>query len=108
MAKQYTPQDNEPLMANEDMVAYPQGVTIPITLPTTGDYSVEFLKKELTDFAMSLLRKAKPADMVSRTNWRDIQISDNVKSMTVGVSSLSSDTRTDKELLIEALDEKYR
>ena len=52
--------------------------------------------------------KAKPADVVSRTNWRDIQISDNVKSMTVGVSSLSSDPRTDKELLIEALDEKYR
>lgn len=108
MAKQYTPQDNEPLMANEDMVAYPQGVTIPITLPTTGSYSVEFLKKELTDFAMSLLRKAKPAEVTTHNNWRDIKISDKVKSMTVGVSSLSTDPRTDKELLIEALEEKYR
>ena len=58
MAKQYTHQeDDEQMMVREDILAYPQGVTIPITLPTTGSYTVEDLKRELTDFALRLLHK---------------------------------------------------
>lgn len=53
------------MMLNEDVMVYPQGVTIPIHLPSTGEYSVEYLKKELTDFAMKLLHNVSP--VTSRT-----------------------------------------
>lgn len=109
MAKKYTyPEDNEPTMVSEEILAYPQGVTIPITLPTTGSYSVEYLKRELTDFALKLLRRSKPENTATHIGWRNIAISDRVKSMSLGPSKLSTDTRSDKELLAEALEEKYR
>lgn len=109
MAKQYTHQeDDEPTMVNENVIAYPQGVTIPITLPTTGSYSVEYLKKELTDFAIKLLHRSESESTVSHVSWRNIVVSDRVKSMTLGPSELSMDARSDKELLVEALEEKYR
>lgn len=44
----------------------------------------------------------------SHVNWHDIVTSDNVKTMTLGPSLLSTDTRSDKELLAEALEEKYQ
>ena len=107
MAKQYTTQENEPLMANEDAVAYPQGVTIPITLPTTGDYSVEFLKKELTDFAMRLLHRAKPAESI-RTEEHTAPA---VKKHSAWVQSMAKfrhlDPMDSKEALIGSLDERF-
>lgn len=106
--KKYTYEDSEPMMVNEEVMAFPQGVTIPINLPTTGGYSVEYLKKELTDFAMKLLRPSKPKHTATRIKWREIAISDKVKAMTLGPSELSSDPRNDKELLAEALKEKYQ
>ena len=109
MAKQYTYPDNDAVMANEDMATYSQGVTIPINLPSIGDYSVELLKKELTDFAMSLVQH--PASKQRTTlhiNWRNLELSNKVKAMSLGCSALSTDTRTDKELLAEALEEKYK
>ena len=45
------------MMVKEDATLYPHGITIPVDLPTTGGYSVEYLKRELTDFAMKLLRR---------------------------------------------------
>lgn len=109
MANEYKYFDNdEPVTVSEDMAAYPQSITIPITLPTTGNYSVEYLKKELTDFAVKLLHRSKPERTASHVNWRDIAVSEKVKSMTLGPSALSKDTRSDKELLSEALEEKYR
>lgn len=60
MAEEYKHQEIESMMVNEDVMAYPQGVTIPIHLPSTGEYSVEYLKKELTDFAMKLLQHVSP------------------------------------------------
>lgn len=109
MAELYTYPDNDVAMVNEDIATYPHGVTIPINLPSTGNYSVEFLKKELTDFAMSLLQRSipKPAT-TSHINWRDLELSDKVKAMSLGPSKLSHDTRSDKELLAEALEEKYK
>lgn len=108
MAKQYTNEETEPTMVNEDMIPYPHKVTIPIDLPTTGGYSIEYLKKELTDFAMKLLYRSKPAHSASRINWRNITVSSNVKAMSLGHSDLSNDIRDYKELLAEALEEKYR
>lgn len=109
MAKQYPFQEeNKSTMINEDAPAYLQGITIPITLPTTGDYSVEYLKKELTAFAEKLIRRPKPQNTSSHISWRDIVISERVKTMTLGPSELSMDTRSDKELLAEALEEKYK
>lgn len=108
MAKQYTLPEEEPMVVSESVVAYSHGVTIPINLPTTGGYSVEFLKKTLTDFAMKLLSNPSNAVAETHMNWHDITISDKVKSMTLGQSGMSEDTRSDKELLAEALEEKYR
>lgn len=108
MAKQYTFPESDSVMVNEDIMAYPQGVTIPINLPTTGNYSVEYLKKELTEFAMKLLHNSMLTHKESHINWHEIAITDKVSSMSLGPSALSSDTRTDKELLSEALEEKYK
>lgn len=108
MAKNYIHTESDPIMVNEDAMTFSQGVTIPINLPTTGNYSVEFLKKELTDFAMNLLGRSHQEERRSHVNWHDIVTSDNVKAMTLGPSLLSKDTRTDKELLSEALEEKYK
>lgn len=88
MAKQYTyEEDNAPTMVNDDTSAYPRGITIPITLATMGNCRVT---------------------NTTHINWRDIVVSDRVKSMTLGPSELSMDTRSDKDLLAEALEEKYR
>lgn len=109
MAKQYTYQeDDKPMMVSEDVSAYPQSITIPITLPTIGSYSVEYLKKELTEFAVKLLRRSESESTASHISWRNIAVSDKVKSMTLGPSEISMDDRSDKELLAEALEEKYR
>lgn len=96
---QYSNKENDPLTLNEDLATYPQGVTIPVNLPSMGKYSVEDLRKKLTDFGMRLLHQQKPSHIVSHINWRNITISDNIKSMTLGPSNLSSDTRSDEELL---------
>ena len=107
MAKEYTFPDGEPQMVKDDMMTYSPEVTIPVSLPSIGNYSVDELKKELTDFAMKLLRNS--ADQSdSRPKWRNITIPNKVKAMTLGPSSLSQDPRSDKELLIEALEEKYK
>lgn len=109
MAKKYANQDdNEPMMVNDDASVYTQGITIPITLPSTGSYSVESLKKELTEFGMKLLRRSNTKSTTTHASWRDIIVSERVKSMSLGPSDLSLDTRSDKELLAEALEEKYR
>lgn len=109
MAKQYIHQENDELMmVNDETSAYPQGITIPITLPTIGNYSVEYLKRELTDFAVKLLSRSQSKSAVSHVSWRDLSVSDRVKSMTLGPAEMSNDTRSDKELLAETLEEKYR
>ena len=108
MSKQYTFPEDKPVMVNEDAITYPQGVTIPITLPTTGECSVEYLKNELTEFAMTLIRRATPKQALSHTSWRNLKVSDKVKAMSLGPSCLSADTRSDKELLTEALEQKYQ
>lgn len=67
MAEQYEVHETDPMMVKEDATPYPHGITIPVDLPTTGGYSVEYLKKELTDFAMKLLRRP-TAKQVSHTD----------------------------------------
>lgn len=44
MAKQYTFPENEPTMVNDVAMTYPQGVTIPVTLPTGGSISEQELR----------------------------------------------------------------
>lgn len=43
MAEQYEVHETDPTMVKEDTTPYAQGVTIPVDLPTTGGYSVEYL-----------------------------------------------------------------
>lgn len=102
MAKKYTyPEDNEPTMVSEEVLAYPQGVTIPITLPTTGSYSVEYLKRELTDFALKLLRKPKQEESVCKK----IRVSERIKALSaVPASSSDSDYKDD---FVSVLSDKY-
>lgn len=108
MLQHYTYPEQESPVVNEDMMACPQGVTIPVHLPTTGGYSIEFLKQEMTRFAMDILRCPKSEKNASHVSWRDIAISNKVKAMSLGPSVMSEDYRSDKELLAEALEEKYR
>ena len=44
----------------------------------------------------------------SHINWRNLELSGKVKAMSLGPSEFSHDTRSDKELLLEALEEKYK
>lgn len=52
--------------------------------------------------------ETEPAHSTSRINWRNITVSSNVKAMSLGHSDLSNDISDYKELLAEALEEKYR
>lgn len=45
--------DEEPLVVNEP--SGPYGITIPVTIPTMGDYTLEALTHKLTDFALRLV-----------------------------------------------------
>lgn len=93
MAEKYANQDdNEPMKVNDDSLAYPQGITIPITLPSTGGYSVESLKKELTDFALKLLHKPTQEKAVCRK----ITVSERIKALSaVSASSSNGDYKDD-------------
>lgn len=107
MAEQYTYQKDDSAMVNEDAMTYPQGVTIPITLPSTGGYSVDLLKKELTDFAMKLLHRSTTAQAEQTA-----AASTNVKEHSQWVQSMAKFRRLEptdsKEAILESLDERYR
>lgn len=85
MAEQYEVHETDPMMVKEDATPYPHGITIPVDLPTTGGYSVEYLKKELTDFAMKLLRRP-TAKQVSHTDKQKSVVSVIPKNMRHGYS----------------------
>ena len=71
-----------------------------------GHSSYEISREK--SLAEKLIRRPKSQNTATHLSWRDIVISERVKSMTLGPSELSKDTRSDKELLAEALEEKYR
>lgn len=54
MAKQYNTQEEESQAVAE--ATQPYGITIPVTIPDVGGYTLEDLKRELTAFAMRLVR----------------------------------------------------
>lgn len=99
------PEDNV-MMAAEPAPDY--GITIPVTVPTIGEYTLEALRKELTEFARKLvLAKNVATERAKHTSWRSMPISDKVKKMSLGKSDFSTDNRTTKQLLEESLQEKY-
>lgn len=102
MTKQYSNQEeSNPTMVSEDVSAYPQGITIPITLPTTGNYSVEYLKKELTDFALKLLHR--PAK--DKAICKKVHVSERIKALSaVPASSSSGDYKDD---FVSVMSDKY-
>lgn len=64
MAKQYNLQEEDPQAVAEAVEPY--GITIPVTIPDVGGYTMEYLKRELTAFAMRLVRsgaKESPASV---------------------------------------------
>lgn len=63
--KKYNIQENDMLKVEEPTADY--GVTIQIKVPTMGNYSLEALTNELTEFAKKLiLNKSKSSDMPKR------------------------------------------
>lgn len=66
------------------------------------------LNQWMTAQMSAILKNFANARPTKQANWRTIAVSDKVKAMTLGPSSLSTDDRTDKELLAEALEEKYK
>ena len=104
--KKYEITEDDNMMAAEPATNY--GITIPVTVPTMGGYSLEALKHELTEFARKLVSAQDvTAEKTQYTSWRTMTISDKVKKMSLGKSSLSTDSRTTKQLLEESLQEKY-
>ena len=83
-------------------------ITIPVNVPTTGDYSLEHLTHLLTQYAVKLvsLKKDNAVPAVKKS-WRNREISPEIKSISLGKSALSESSLTDKELLEQALEEKY-
>lgn len=99
------PEDDVTMVADH---ASNYGVTIPVTVSTTGDYTLEALRHELTEFARKLVSsKSTTPEDIQHTSWRTMPISDKVKKMSLGKSGISTDCRTTKQLLEESLQEKY-
>lgn len=104
--KKYEIPEEDVMMATEPTPDY--GITIPVTVPTMGGYSLEALRHELTEFARKLVLTQNVATEPPRhTSWRTMPISDRVKKMSLGKSDLSADSRTTKQLLEESLQKKY-
>lgn len=83
-------------------------ITIPINIPTTGDYSLEHLTHLLTQYAINLVSVKKENSLPSvKKSWRNREISSEIKSISLGKSALSDSSLTDKELLVQVLEEKY-
>lgn len=104
--KKYDIPEDEIMMVTEPAPDY--GITIPVTVPTIGGYTIEALRHELTEFAKKLIFAQSPATKtIQHTSWRAMPISDGVKKMSLGKSSLTTDNRTVKQMLEESLNEKY-
>lgn len=104
--KKYDIPENDTMMAAEPATSY--GITIPVTVPTMGGYTLEALQQKLTEFARKLVITPNPsAENTQHASWRTMPISDKVKKMSLGKSILSTDNRTVKEMLEESLKEKY-
>lgn len=56
--KKYNMEEAVDQMVN-DSSAIEYGITIPVTIPSIGGYTIESLKRELTEFAMRLVMQPK-------------------------------------------------
>ena len=96
--KKYDISEDDAMMVSEPTPNY--GITIPVTVPTMGGYTLEALKHELTAFTRKLVfTKTVTKENVQHTSWRTMPISDKVKKMSLGKSGLSTDGRTVKQIL---------
>lgn len=98
--KQNTEKGNSQMVSEP---AFEYNITIPVTVPTMGGYTLEELTRELTEFARRLVMHDN-----EKKDWRNMQISNKIKKMSLGQSALSTDLRTDKEILGVVLEEKYK
>lgn len=97
--KKYDIPNNDDMMVAESAPDY--GITIPVTVPSTGGYSVEYLKKELTNFALKLLH---PQTQEKAKNNR-IHISERIKALSaVPASSSMGDYKDD---FVSVMSDKY-
>lgn len=104
--KKYDISEDDAMMVSEPTPNY--GITIPVTVPTMGGYTLDALKRELTEFAKKLVFTQKTTkESIQHTSWRTMPISDKVKKMSLGKSGLSTDGRTVKQMLEDSLKEKY-
>ena len=104
--KKYELPEDDVMIVAEPAINY--GITIPVTVPTTGGYTIEALKQELTEFAKKLVSTQNVTkEKVQHISWRTMPISDKVKKMSLGKSVLSTDIRTTKQILEESLQEEY-
>ena len=104
--KKYDIIEKDATMVSESAPNY--GITIPVTIPTMGGYTLEALRHELTEFAKKLVfSQSVTTEKSQHSSWRTMPISEKVKKMSLGRSNLSTDNRTTKQLLEESLREKY-
>ena len=104
--KKYDLPENDAMMVTEPTPDF--GITIPVTVPTMGGYTLEGLRHELTEFARKLVFTPNgTTESLQHTSWRTMPISDKVKKMSLGKSELSTDSRTVKQILEESFQEKY-
>lgn len=97
--------ENDMMVVAEPAANY--GITIPVTVPTMGGYTLEALKHELTEFARKLVvAQNAPIENIHHTSWRTMSISDKVRKMSLGKSDLSTDSRSIKQIMEESLQEK--
>ena len=96
--KYETPEDNV-MMAAEPAPDY--GITISVTLPTIGSYSVECLKEELTNFALELIHRPTQEKATSKR----IHISERIKALSAVPASSSRGDYKDE--FVSVMSDKY-
>ena len=73
----YNIPDEDSQMAAETSATY--GITIPVTIPSLGNYSVEKLSSELTKFAMRLVKQDEDKDCSMSMDELDAKIQRGVE-----------------------------
>ncbi len=108
MAKKNINIKDETDAVSEPIADYGTAITIPVSVPTMGGYTVESLRQELTEYALKLVKRAEKNETKQpKVDWRNLKISDNVMTMSLGKCGLSADSRSDKEILADFKSEKF-
>lgn len=79
------------ILKDDSEVAYQ--VTIPITIPSIGDYSIEGLKQELTAIAIKLINKKEQSKVSSTQYSSKLQHLRSLSRNTITAQDIKEDER---------------